>query len=570
MVDKINVESLEYSTFFDNDRFNRNKVKESWIKRHYPIEYSNINTFCLDKKIKTDIFSQKLFHYIFKIDKIPICLKCESNLQRYGGFNIGYNKFCSKGCASSSSFKNGYQTRIKNTIKRYGVSHTTQLKSVKEKMKSSNLKRYGVEFASQNINILNKMKETNMEKYGVEFPLQNQDIRSKINFSEIRNSPELILKIKENSLRNYGVEWPIQSEQVKNKIKKSTNLSISEKIKNLYNNHKDIKFISYENGISFFSCLSCHQEFTITSNLLYQRHIKHGIKICTHCNKMNDRISNGHIEICEYLKSIGVLYEINVRNIISPYEIDIYLPDYKIGIEFNGVYWHSEIIKNKNYHFNKRKQCLSVGIDLIQIWEDDWKFKTDIVKSIISSRIGKSSIVKGARKLEVQKISNENTVKDFLSTNHIQGWSVSGLKYGLFENDELISISTFSKNRINVNNKEWELVRFCNKLNHTVMGSFNRLMNKFITDNNPKSITSYSDNDLFNGKSYKEFTMLLIKESLNYWWCDGQIRHNRWKFRKDELVRKGNDRSLSGTEIMIKNGYFRCWGSGTSKWEILF
>jgi len=570
MVDKINVESLEYSTFFDNDRFNRNKVKESWIKRHYPIEYSNINTFCLDKKIKTDIFSQKLFHYIFKIDKIPICLKCESNLQRYGGFNIGYNKFCSKGCASSNAFISGYQTRTKNTIEKYGVSHTTQLKSVQEKMKISNLERHGVEFAAQNPKILNKMKSTNKERYGVEFPLQNKDIRDKVNFSEIRNSPEFISKIKENSLKVYGVEWPIQSKEVKDKIKRSTNLSILENIKNSYKGHKEIKFISYENGVSIFKCLSCDQEFIISSSLLYQRHIKHGIKICTYCNKINNKTSNGHIEICEYLKSIGISYEINTRSIISPYEIDVYLPDHKIGIEFNGVYWHSEIIKSKSYHKDKRKNCLLAGIELIQIWEDDWKFKSDIVKSIISSRLGKSTIVKWARKLEIRKISNENVVRDFLSTNHVQGWSISGLKYGLFENDELISISTFSKNRINVNNKEWELVRFCNKLNHTVLGSFNRLMNKFINDINPKSVTSYSDNDLFNGKSYREFKMLPVKESLNYWWCDGQIRHNRWKFRKDILVSGGYDKSLSGTQIMIGRGYFRCWGSGTTKWVLNF
>lgn len=62
--------------------------------------------------------------------------------------------------------------------------------------------------------------------------------------------------------------------------------------------------------------------------------------------------------------------------------------------------------------------------------------------------------------------------------------------------------------------------------------------------------------------------MIKSKESMNYWWCDGQVRHNRWKFRKDILVKEGNDTSLSGTEIMISKGYFRCWGSGTSRWEI--
>lgn len=568
MVDETSVNFLSYSIFFNsNNKFNRNKVKESWIKKHYSIEHSNIQRFCQDKKIHTDIFSQKIYHYIFKIDQIPTCIKCNSRNQRYEGFNIGYNKFCSKGCASSNSFKEGYKNRKKNTFEKHGVYHTTQLESVREKMKISNLEKYGVEYAAQNSNVLNKMKNTNKRKYGVEFPIQNRDIRNKV--IEKTNFDEVKFQINKTSYERYGVKWPIQSDEVKKKIKESFIKSISLRLEEIYDNNFDVKFIKYENGISLFRCLKCNQEFEISSSLLYQRHIKHGITICVHCNKLNDKTSNGHVEILDFLRSLDILCDVNVRNIISPYEIDIYLPDYKIGIEFNGVYWHSEIIKDKNYHLNKRKECLSKGIDLIQIWEDDWKIKKDIIKSILLSRIGKSPIVKWARKLQIRRIYNEKLIKEFLLRNHLQGWSLSSIKYGLFDGEELISIGSFSKSRINVNNKEWELVRFCNKLNYTVLGSFSKLMNRFILDHNPRLVISYSDNDIFNGKSYENYKMIKSNESLNYWWCDGRVRHNRWKFRKNVLVNQGNDKSLSGTQIMINNGYFRCWGSGTTKWELI-
>ena len=573
MIDQMDVKTLSYTTFFDNDKFNRNKVKESWVKSHYPIDYSNIITFCQNKKIQSDIFSQKLYHYVLNIDKVPICLKCEINYQRYSGFNIGYNQFCSKGCASSFSFKRGYEKRIENTINKYGVSHTTQLDEVREKMKSTNKKRYGVEHASQSTSIFEKIKETNRKRYGVDLPLQNKDILEK----SIKNSSEsyqsniekIQSKIKENSIKKWGCEWPIQSMEVKNKIKKSIDASISNKIFDTYKDHEEIKFLKYEDGSSKFLCLNCNKEFSITSHLLYQRHIKHDIQICTNCNKLNNRTSNGHIEISDFLKENEINFKMNVRNIISPSEIDIYLPDQNIGIEFNGVYWHSEIIKDKKYHLNKRILCRDKNIDLIQIWEDDWKLKKDIIKSILLSRIGKNSIIKMGRKLKIDRIFNEKLVKDFLNVNHLQGWSLSGIKYGLFENEDLISIMTFSKSRKNVNNKGWELVRFCNRLNHSVLGSFNKLINRFIKDFNPESIISYSDNDIFNGDSYKRIGMEKVNESLNYWWCDGKVRHNRWKFRKDQLISQGEDSSISGTQIMINKGYFRCWGSGTTTWKLV-
>ncbi len=571
MIDKTNVGSLTYSIFFDNNKFNRNKIKESWIKSHYPIDYLNIGLFHQEKKLKLDIFSQKVYHYILNLTEIPICLKCNKNLQRYKGFNIGYDNFCSKSCASSNSFKSGYKKRVINTIEKYGVKHTSQLKSVKDKIKSTNLERHGVEYAAQNPDILNKIKETNIDRYGVEFPLQNKSIYKKLVDSGVTswsNLPKNIKYRKENSLLKYGVEWPIQSNEVKEKIKVSKTKSISIKIEELYEKNDSVDFIEYKDGMSKFKCLICEKNFDISSSLLYQRHIKHDITICTHCNKLNDRTTSGHLEICNYLQEIGINYKINVRDI--PYEIDIYLPDNKIGIEFNGIYWHSEIIKEKNYHIKKRKNCISKGIDLIQIWEDDWKYKKDIIKSIISSRLKKSSSVKWSRKLKIERIRDENLVKDFLNTNHLQGWSLSAIKYGLFEGDDLISIMTFSKSRINVNSSGWELVRFCNKINYTVLGSFNKLIKKFIKDNSPESLISYSDNDIFNGESYERFDMSKSMESPNYWWCDGKIRHNRWKFRKDILVKEGNDKSLTSTEIMINKGYFRCWGSGTTRWGIKF
>ena len=43
-------------------------------------------------------------------------------------------------------------------------------------------------------------------------------------------------------------------------------------------------------------------------------------------------------------------------------EKDVYIPDY-LALEFNGLYWHSEFGKDKNYHLNKTLLCKEQDIE---------------------------------------------------------------------------------------------------------------------------------------------------------------------------------------------------------------
>jgi G:T-mismatch repair DNA endonuclease (very short patch repair protein) len=70
----------------------------------------------------------------------------------------------------------------------------------------------------------------------------------------------------------------------------------------------------------------------------------------------------------------------NTRKIIYPLEIDIYCPDYKIGIEFNGSFWHSSSFKkrkNKNIHMVKFLKCKEKNIRLIHIYQRDWELRKE-------------------------------------------------------------------------------------------------------------------------------------------------------------------------------------------------
>jgi len=179
----------------------------------------------------------------------------------------------------------------------------------------------------------------------------------------------------------------------------------------------------------------------------------------------NSLISNTEYDLRIWIQSIykGTLL-CNDRNAISPKEIDIYLPELKIGIEFNGVWYHSEYFKDKSYHHDKWLIAQNNGINLIQIYEDDWKHKKDIIKSRLLHIFGLNKQKIYARKCEIRKVQFKE-IKEFLINNHLQGSVNSNINYALYYNNELVSVMTFGKPRksIGSNYEGYELYRYCNK-----------------------------------------------------------------------------------------------------------
>jgi hypothetical protein len=287
---------------------------------------------------------------------------------------------------------------------------------------------------------------------------------------------------------------------------------------------------------------------------------------CPKCNKFNIKEN----KLFEYIESIygGEILK-NVRNIISK-ELDIYLPHLKLAFEFNGLYWHSELFKDKNYHLNKTKDCLSNGIELIHIWEDDWENKQEIVKSIIINKLGKSYRI-WARDCEIKEIGDNKLVREFLEKNHIQGFVGSKVKIGLFFNNELVSLMTFGNLRKslgqNPKNGHFELLRFCNKLNTSVVGGASKLFKFFIKKWKVDRVISYSDNSRGVGNLYNKLGFKSINNSnINYYWIVDGIRKNRFIFRKDKLIKEGYDLSKTEVQIMKELGNFRIFDCGSKKW----
>jgi hypothetical protein len=168
-------------------------------------------------------------------------------------------------------------------------------------------------------------------------------------------------------------------------------------------------------------------------------------------------------------------------------------------------------------------------------------------------------------------VSNSDALK-FLNDNHLQGYVNSSIRVGLYYGDELVSLMAFGKKRGSLGNKgkqnDWELYRFCNKLNTSIAGGASKLLKYFINNYHPNSIESFSSNDISNGELYKTlgFSYLSITKH-SYWYIDKDMnRYHRFKFRKSELVKNGENPSESEFEIMKAKGYYRIYDSGQTKY----
>ena len=568
MVDDMNVEF-----FYNNGILNRNKLKEKWIMDNLPELFSDIQEFKPILKISPNNFSQIIYHYLNGSVCYPDCEYCGGENKRWQSFSSGYKKGCCKSCAIQLSRPNGIKKRRDNTLLKHGVDHTSKLQSTKSKMRKTNINRYGGVSPSSSEEVLNKIKETNVEKYGCEFPLQNSEIYDKVKIS---------------NKKRYGVEFPTQSAVVKDKIKKSnlikygvesysmtdefrsfmSNNNMEKSLLNISEMNLNIEIISYNDKDFNIHCNVCENESSINRPAFYLRVNRYKTNPCPICNPMYDTyVSNMEIEMVEFLKSKNIEYIQSFREYGK--EIDIYLPHYKLGIEMNGNYWHSEIFKDKGYHQSKSLFFNENGIRLIQIWESDWKFKKDIIESIILSKIGKNEEIIYARKCNIIELSNKETIS-FLKENHLQGYVNAKVCFGLEYNGDLVSIMTFtpSKNRHIKNEGYWELVRFCNKLNTTVIGGAERLLSKFKSDNTEIKLVSYAKFDYTSiGKNiYSKLGFKLEKiTEPGFYWCKGLERHYRFTFKKSKLIKDGFDPNLSGSQIMYNRGYYKSWDSGNLK-----
>lgn len=346
---------------------------------------------------------------------------------------------------------------------------------------------------------------------------------------------------------------------------------------NFLNNKFDIlSDISYAIGLPRHIEIRCKACNSIKKQLMTCGHWQR--TICNTCTQSGFGRSSVETEIVEWLKSHKIDNILCNQSICkdSQLEVDILLPDYNIALEYNGVLWHSfgttfpntahREKDKKHYHLLKYNLCQQNNIQLITIFENEWKNNKDLVKSIILSKLGITSNRIYARKCEIRQIDSK--VKSiFLNNNHIQGNCQSFLNIGLYYNDELVSLMTFSNRKMGKNNATniTELARFCNKKDTTVIGGFSKLL-KCGMSLIKRDIISYCDIRYSKGDIYLNNGFTLARQTPpNYFYIKrGQICGSRVKYQKHKLSKMIQifDNNLTERENMYNNKYRRIYDCG--------
>lgn len=277
--------------------------------------------------------------------------------------------------------------------------------------------------------------------------------------------------------------------------------------------------------------------------------------------------SSGEKELLTWLNNVAKELTIieNTRKVISPYELDIYIPEKNIAIEYNGLYWHTEDKgKDKKYHHDKWASCKKQGIQLIQVWEDDWRDKQEIVKASIIHKLGLSSQEKiFARKTTIKEVDNTDA-KAFLDAHHIQGYATGSIRLGLYDKqDSLIALMVFRKEGLTLN-----LVRYATAYN--VVGGFSKILRYAEKNYEATQVISFSDHMISNGNLYENngFTFeYQVKPDYQYL-VKGKREH-KFNYRLGRFKKDDNLIYIEGkseTELAILNNIPRVWDAGKTKW----
>lgn len=293
-------------------------------------------------------------------------------------------------------------------------------------------------------------------------------------------------------------------------------------------------------------------------------------------NFINKEASFIETEIANILKYNNIdIYRHNRKLLDNGKEIDIYIPSKKIGIEYNGDYWHSTKFKDKYYHQNKTLKAIQNGIRLIHIFEYEWVKDKILIEQFLKSLGSENKKVLNARDLHVEEI-NSSLTKHFLDKYHLQKYSVSSINIALIdkENSQIYGVMTFGKPRFN-DKYEYENIRLCFNPDYIIRGGTEKMFKYFLNTYNPKSIITYVNLAKFTGEVYRRIGFNDIPNGItnpNYVWVNPKTNEvlTRYQTQKHRLVENGlGTDDQTENDIMEDLGYLKIYDSGNIKLEYI-
>ena len=504
-----------------------------------------------------------------------------TNLEKYGvEYPLQSKEIQEKTTASlkehfkDEDFKKEFKEKVKKTmLERYGVENSLQKNSlIRKKFEEENIAKYGIPNIGGIPSSLEKIKNTNLKRYGVDWTGKLERIKNS-NRQRLLN-PEVQEKMIRGTLKKYGVQNIMQ-------------VSLHEFIKPQYKELKNIDdFVNLKNYIKTLDKKPTITELSKYFNIS-SRAIRNNIKKEDLIEYIDGFYNYSFIEMLfvDFFKENNIYYEPHNRKIISPKELDFFLPEFNLAIEVSPTWTHKfeenqEFIglSEKEYHYNKFLECYQKGIELITVF--DW-LNLDNIFSFIKDKIKENDKIIYARNCSIKKSNYSSKEKDFLNKNHIFG-SVNNKKgsyvFNLIHEDEVVGVALFFPTK---DEQQIELKRLAFKNNIKVIGGVSKLIENALKENNITGIMAFSDNSLGTGSVYKKIGFELKEENKgSLIWANPKEN----KYVKDlSLVEQETDRILknfpnhqsvsqgenlpSNQEIIKSNGFYPIYDCGYRKWE---
>lgn len=493
--------------------------------------------------------------FVNRLAARPTCPHCGGAVSWFG---THYAKSCSKACANRANDTIG---KMRAALReRHGVDNGAALTATQSKRLKTMQERYGANVSPNQAcyrpetweRLNTKGRETMRERYGVAHPAQLPDHHD---------------KAKATLRERYGVDHPTQiakrrmEQHVARVVRVQTLLPPGIILRDII--APDAAQGEANNRYVVF-CETCGNESILPSETFKFRLRKTG-HICSTCLGISTARSIKEKEVLAYVREIytGTIIE-NDRRLIRPYELDIVLPDLKIAIEFCGLFWHHEARVGSNYHLRKLQDCAAKGYRLISLFEDEWEFQSEIVKTRLCHilKVGQGATAQ-ARRCVVREIVSADA-RAFCERHHIQGYAPASIKLGLFEQERLVGVMTFSrpslaKGQRRATATEWELSRFCTSL--PVAGGASKLFQAFVARYQPTKVITYSDRRWNTGRVYERMGFRFSHNSRpNYWYFKGVERIHRFQLRKTTA----DDPALTEWKNRKKQGWRRIFDCGNA------
>lgn len=276
------------------------------------------------------------------------------------------------------------------------------------------------------------------------------------------------------------------------------------------------------------------------------------------CRTCSPAGSRAQVEIDRYIRSLGFETELSTRGAIGPYEIDTYVPERRFGVEYNGLYFHSAIFKNKGYHSLKSRLCRESDIELMHVFEDEWRDRRSIVESMISHRLGRTQERVGARGCNLVEIARDDRAT-FFESNHIDGDVKATAAAGLIDRSgRLVSCMSLRRPLHRKHVGALEVARFSSLVGVSVPGGLGRLTSwaeGLARRSGVNRLITYVDTRHGIGRSYESSGWSQVGETPErFWWTDGRARIDRFKIRADP------EAGLSEQQVAGEHGVVKIWG----------